>query len=78
MLVVSHDPTLILMAGKRVVMKNGGMDKVCQTTPEEKIILNGLTKLDKKLIQLKEQLRKGNSVGLEVFKKGELPLWPEF
>ncbi|HHX87225.1 MAG TPA: ATP-binding cassette domain-containing protein, partial [Firmicutes bacterium] len=28
-LVVSHDPTLILMAGKRVVMKNGGMDKIC-------------------------------------------------
>ena len=38
MLVVSHDPLLMLMAQHRVVMKNGGMDKLYQTSPEEKIL----------------------------------------
>jgi len=31
-LVVSHDPALMLMAGRRVVMKNGGMESICSTT----------------------------------------------
>lgn len=38
-LVVSHDPTLMLMTDQRVVMKNGGMEKICVTTPHEKKIL---------------------------------------
>jgi ABC-type lipoprotein export system ATPase subunit len=77
-LVVSHDPTLILMAGKRVVMKNGGMSKIIGTTLEEKRILGSLIKTDKKFAHLREQLRNGKSIGAKGPKKEEVAVWPKF
>ncbi len=77
-LVVSHDPTLILLAGKRVIMKNGGMHKVLVTTPEEENISKDLIKIDKKFAHLREQLRNGNSIGAEKLKKEEFTAWPKF
>ena len=78
-LVVSHDPTLILMAGKRVVMKNGGMYKIFKTTPEEKEILENLIKIDKEFAHLREQLRSGKSIGAEgMEKEKEVAVWPKF
>ncbi|NLJ77351.1 MAG: ATP-binding cassette domain-containing protein [Peptococcaceae bacterium] len=62
-LVVSHDPTLMLMAGKRVIMKNGGMEKICPTTAKEKRILADLVKVEKRVADLREQLRRGDSIG---------------
>ncbi len=62
-LVVSHDPTLMLMAGKRVIMKNGGMEKLCPTTAKEKRILEDLVKVEKRVAGLREQLRRGDSIG---------------
>ncbi|NQS74893.1 MAG: ATP-binding cassette domain-containing protein [Peptococcaceae bacterium] len=62
-LVVSHDPTLMLMAGKRVIMKNGGMEKICCTTAKEKRILADLVKIEKRVAGLREQLRRGDSIG---------------
>ncbi len=76
-LVVSHDPTLILMAGKRVVMKNGGMDKVFKTTPEEKKMLGRLLIIDREFAELREQLRNGSSIGTGELKKEEVAAWPE-
>ena len=72
-LVVSHDPTLMLMAKQRIVMKNGGMEKVCNTSPEEARILKDLLSLEKDIGNLREQLRKGN---IDV--KEETDLWQEF
>ncbi|WP_347488866.1 ATP-binding cassette domain-containing protein [Desulfoscipio sp. XC116] len=77
-LVVSHDPTLMLMAGQRVVMKNGGMDKICRTTPEERGILEGLIRVEREIARLREHLRKGTSIGTEDNKKEEWSLWQEF
>lgn len=62
-LVVSHDPTLMLMAKQRVVMKNGGMDNLYQTTPEEKKILDGLIGVEKQIAYLRDHLRNGQSLG---------------
>ncbi len=62
-LVVSHDPTLMLMAGQRVVMKNGGMDKIRWTTPKEKRILEDLVRMEKQIAGLREHLRRGNNIG---------------
>lgn len=76
--VVSHDPTLILMAGKRVVMKNGGMEKICPTTGEEENILDDLVKLDRRLSWLREELRTGNSLESTYLTKEEVRLWPKF
>lgn len=77
-LVVSHDPTLILMAGKRVVMKNGGMHKIFETTSEEKKILKDLIKIDKKFVYLREQLRSSKSIKAVEQKKKEVAGWPKF
>jgi ABC-type lipoprotein export system ATPase subunit len=77
-LVVSHDPTLILMAGKRVVMKNGGMNKIFWTTSEEKKILESLIKINKKFAHLRKQLRSGKSIGVKGLKKEEFAVWPKF
>lgn len=62
-LVVSHDPTLILMAEQRVVMKNGGMERICRTTPQEKNLLKKLLRLEKSVAGLRDSLREGNSIG---------------
>lgn len=67
-LVVSHDPTLILMAEQRVVMKNGGMEKICRTTPKEKKILEELVRMEKQVAGWREHLRKGMSIGLNDIK----------
>ena len=61
-LVVSHDPLLMLMAQQRVVMKNGGMDKLYQTSPEEKEVLEDLMKVQKKITYLRDDLRKGKRI----------------
>lgn len=82
-LVVSHDPTLMLMSGQRVVMRNGGMEKICRTTPEEKKILEGLVKVEKHIANLRELLRKGENISLEgrgeeANEKEGRSLWQEF
>lgn len=80
-LVVSHDPTLMLMAGRRVVMKNGGMERTCLTTPKEKQILEGLKSLEKQISNLRDHFRQGKSIGImdnEEEEKEESLLWQEF
>lgn len=58
-LMATHDPILALMGDKRIVIKNGGIDKVLDITKEEKGILGELTKLDKTFQNMREKLRKG-------------------
>lgn len=77
-LVVSHDPTLMLMADKRVVMKNGGMDGICYTTEKEQQILSELVKTEKRVNRLREQLRKGKSLGSDHYEEEELKLWQKY
>ncbi len=61
-MVVTHDPMLSLMADRRVVMKNGGMLKLQQTTPEEKEVLKQLIEVDKELSGLRDTLRQGGTI----------------
>ena len=46
-LMATHDPLLILLADKRVVIKNGGMDKIITTNKHEKNYYIELEKMDK-------------------------------
>lgn len=64
-LLVSHDPTLILMARQRVVMKNGGMDRLYQTTANEQMILADLLGVEKYLSNLRDHLRNGKTIEKE-------------
>jgi len=61
-LLVTHDPMLALMADRRVVMKNGGIYKVHNTTAAEKLLLEKLIQVDKGITHLREQLRNGGEV----------------
>ena len=57
-LMATHDPILALMADKRIVIKNGGIAKVIETTDEERKILSTLDELDKKILSYRTMLEK--------------------
>ncbi|SHK18933.1 ABC-type lipoprotein export system, ATPase component [Tepidibacter formicigenes DSM 15518] len=63
-LMATHDPILALMADKRIVIKNGGIDKIIETNNEEKGMLAELEKMDEIISTLRANLRKG-----EILKK---------
>lgn len=58
-LMATHDPSLALMAHKRIVIKNGGIDKVIVTDKKEKEMLVELDKIDKIISKLRTDLRSG-------------------
>lgn len=64
--VVTHDPMLALMTSRRVVMKNGGMVKVIETSDEEQKVCEGLAKVDDWLMNLRETIRRGEVVGAAI------------
>ncbi|OQY10058.1 MAG: ABC transporter [Fusobacteriia bacterium 4572_132] len=61
-LMATHDPILALMGDKRIVIKNGGIDKVIDTTKKEKSILCDIQKLDAKIMGLRTKLRQGEVI----------------
>lgn len=61
-LMATHDPLLILLADKRVVIKNGGMRKVIRTNKEEKSFYNNLKEIDDTLQKAKDYFRNGNEL----------------
>lgn len=58
-LMATHDPSLALMADKRIVIKNGGIYKVIETLDDEKAILEELDKVDNIINTMRRELRKG-------------------
>ncbi|MFC1239955.1 ATP-binding cassette domain-containing protein [Treponema vincentii] len=58
-LMATHDPALALYADKRIVIKNGGIHAVIETSEHEKAILNELESMDAKIQALRVQLRAG-------------------
>lgn len=63
-LMATHDPILALMANRRLVIKNGGIEKVLQTSEEERELLGTLEQLDQTLMGYRNQLRLGDSLRL--------------
>ncbi len=59
-LMATHDPSLALMAEKRIVIKNGGIYKVVKTEEEEKEILSKLEKMDAIINTMRAKLRQGD------------------
>ncbi|OQY38275.1 MAG: ABC transporter [Spirochaetaceae bacterium 4572_7] len=55
-LLATHDPVLALLGSKRIVIKNGGIDKIIITSEEEREILSELEVLDKRQNQLRDAL----------------------
>lgn len=63
-LMATHDPTLALIADKRIIIQNGGIAKVLETSAEEKELLVELERMDSVLQKMRNSLRYG-----EVLKK---------
>ncbi len=61
-LIVTHDPVLALMTSKRIVMKNGGMDKLILTNQEDMDISRKLNILDNIMLDMREKLRHGEAI----------------
>ncbi len=58
-LMATHDPILALMGHKRIIISNGGIAKVMETTDEERSLLVELEKIDKKIQDMRTDLRYG-------------------
>jgi len=61
-LISTHDPILALLADKRIVISNGGISQIIQTSEEEISILSKLENLDNKVQSLRNQLRRGEKI----------------
>jgi len=58
-IIATHDPLLALAGGKRVIIKNGGIHSVIETTNGERETLKKLEKVDIMLQKYKDKLRNG-------------------
>ncbi len=58
-LMATHDPILALMADKRIIIKNGGIANIIETTDDEKAMLEELEKVDTYIQNQRAALRAG-------------------
>lgn len=61
-LIATHDPLLALMADKRIVIKNGGISKIIETSEEEKELLFELEKMDVFIQGVRSSIRAGEQL----------------
>jgi ABC-type lipoprotein export system ATPase subunit len=67
-LMATHDPMLALLGNKRIVIKNGGIHKIIETTDNERAMLGEIEKVDQKVQNLRACLRRGEILKPENFK----------
>lgn len=61
-LMATHDPILALMANRRIVIKNGGIAQIIETSDEEKELLLELEEMDNIIQGMRNKLRAGESL----------------
>lgn len=64
-LMSTHDPILALMGDRRIVINNGGIEKVLDVTQEERSILHRLEELDRTMMGMRNKLRYGKTISFE-------------
>jgi len=64
-LMSTHDPILALMGSKRIIINNGGIEKIVDTTDEERGILSKLEEIDKVMLNMRNKLRYGQKLEFE-------------
>lgn len=65
-LMSTHDPILALMGDKRIIIENGGIKALLETSPQEKANLADLEKIDRRTQKLLQLLRTGQRVEMPV------------
>ena len=58
-MLATHDPTLALVGGRRVVIENGGIHDILVTSPQERENLVVLERLDAFLLAQRNLIRNG-------------------
>lgn len=58
-LISTHDPLLALMGKSRLVIRNGGIVQVIESSSQERVNLESLEKIDAQLMALRNRLRQG-------------------
>ena len=61
-LMATHDPLLALSGDRRLVIRNGGIVAIIETSEEERAGLSQLALLDEKLARLRNQVRGGERI----------------
>ena len=61
-LIITHDPTLALMTKRRIIMENGGIKRVIETQPSEKVLLKRLLDIDDEVMELRDRIRAGETL----------------
>ncbi len=61
-LIVTHDPSLALNADKRLIIKDGGVIKILDTTLKEKGIAYYLNWIENYSLEIREKIRKGKEI----------------
>jgi len=76
-LIVTHDPSLALNTDKRIIIKDGGIVKILNTTLKEKGIAHYLNWVESYNLEIRKKIRKGQEIkNIEIycelvkFKKG--------
>lgn len=64
-LMATHDPILALMGHKRIVIQNGGIHKVIETSDEERNLLTELERMDAVVQNMRTRLRYGDTIRKE-------------
>lgn len=59
---VTHDLRITLLSDFRIVMKNGGMQKMVVTSDEEKRVALEIIKMDDLMVDLRNQVRAGDTL----------------
>lgn len=59
---VTHDPTIALLSDFRVIMKNGAMQKVVRSSPEEKKAAQTLREMDEVILKFRGLIRQGEEI----------------
>lgn len=65
-LMSTHDPVLALLGDRRVVIRNGGIVSVLETSEAERANLEFLTELDDRLAQLRAAIRAGERLDADL------------
>ena len=58
----THDPLLALSASKRIVIRNGGLAKIIETTAEERASQAIIEELDNTMMRIRSMLRAGERI----------------
>jgi len=60
--VVTHDPVIALTTAKRIIMKDGGMNELVNTSAQESLISHDLGMIDQYMLGLRELIRSGQTI----------------